>query len=122
MRDADDEEAVAALVAVGVQQEDARRCVAEQYDEGERAGPAAGGDCAVLRENWPAVRAFAAMGTQWRYRPAGMAGSVPAGLDYGVVPDVLRLLGLKRKRWPVVFEQLRVMELAALEVMRAAGR
>jgi len=38
------------------------------------------------------------------------------------VPDVLRLLGLKRKRWPVVFEQLRVMELAALEVMRAAVR
>lgn len=122
MRDADDEEAVAALVAVGVPETEARRCVAGQYDDGEREGPAAGGDCAVLRENWTAVRAFAAMGTQWRYRPAGMGGSVPAGLDYGVVPDVLRLLGLKRKRWPVVFEQLRVMELAALEVMRAAVR
>lgn len=118
MRDADDEEAVAALVAVGVQQEDARRCVAEQYDPAEDAAAPAAGDFAVLGCNWCAVRAFVAMATQWRYRAAGMT-SVPQGLDYGVVRDVLALLGIKKKRRPGVFEQLRVLEAAALEAMRA---
>lgn len=116
--DEDEADAVRALVAVGVPEVAARRCVAGQYDPAEDGAAPAGGDFAVLGCNWCAVRAFVAMATQWRYRAAGMA-SVPQGLDYGVVRDVLALLGIKKKRQPGVFEQLRVLEAAALEAMRA---
>src|SRR5690606_21130202 len=116
--DADDDEAVQALVAVGVPEAQARRCVAGQYDPAEDEAAPAAGDFAVLGCNWCAVRAFVAMATQWRYRAAGMTRAAQ-GLDYGVVRDVLALLGIKKKRRPGVFEQLRVMEAAALAAMRA---
>lgn len=59
-----------------------------------------------------AVKVFAAMGTQWR---TGMAG--PTGLDYGVLPNVFRLTAVARKDQPDVFDDLRVMEGAALKHM-----
>jgi hypothetical protein len=52
--------------------------------------------------------------SQWR---TGMAGAT--GLDYGVIPTVLRLVGIPRAEWPGCFEDLRVMEDAALHQMRA---
>lgn len=68
-------------------------------------------------EIWPdniqSVNVFVAMSTQWR---SGMAGAT--GLDYGVLPAVLRLTAVPRAAWSEVFESLRVMEDAALEVMR----
>ena len=88
MRDADDEEAVAALVAVGVQQEDARRCVAEQYDEGEREGPAGGGDCAVLRENWPEQDCL----IDWLHRHARSAAIEEEALFTPPLPEQLETL------------------------------
>jgi hypothetical protein len=50
-----------------------------------------------------------AMGTQWR---VGMGGAT--GLDYGVLPHVLRLVGVPKREWPRVFDDLRVMEAAVL--------
>lgn len=55
---------------------------------------------------------FVALGTQWR---TGMGG--PTGLDYAVLPSVLRLQGVPRAAWPDTFECIRVMEGEALRVM-----
>lgn len=52
--------------------------------------------------------------SQWR---VGMSG--PTGLDYSAIPTVLRLTCVPRAAWPDVFEDLRVMEDAALGQMRA---
>jgi Phage related hypothetical protein (DUF1799) len=60
----------------------------------------------------PAVNLFISLQTQWR---SGYAGYT--GLDYGCVPDVLRLMGVARRYWPGIFDDLRVMESAALETM-----
>lgn len=104
-----------ALVAVGVPEAQARRAVATQFDEAESDGAPVGGDVGVLAQNWPAVRVFLALGTQWRLAPMGGA----TGLDYGPIPGVLVMMGLRRREWPETFERLRVMEAAALEVIRA---
>ncbi|WKN20807.1 DUF1799 domain-containing protein [Azotobacter vinelandii] len=61
---------------------------------------------------WDAVRLFEAMSTQWR---VGMGGAI--GLDYGVVRDVARMIGLKPKALSGAFADLRIMEAEALAVM-----
>ncbi len=67
-------------------------------------------------EVWPcnvnAVNAFIAMGTQWRAGPGGAYG-----LDYSVLPQVLRLTHIPRPAWADVFESIRVLEDAALAEM-----
>ena len=52
------------------------------------------------------------MGTQWRVSPGG-----PTGLDYGVLPTVLRLHDIPRSEWREMFDELRIMEDAALAKM-----
>lgn len=42
------------------------------------------------------------------------------GLDYGVLPSVLRLLGIPRGEWPALFEQLQIIESEALTIMSEA--
>jgi hypothetical protein len=74
---------------------------------------AAGPPVEVWPDNWSTVQVFAAMETQWRI---GMSG--PAGLDYGVLPNVMRMTGVPRKEWPIVFDGIRIMEGAALDKMR----
>lgn len=69
-------------------------------------------DFLVLPDNWPAFAAFNALSTQWRYSFGG-----PSGLDYGVVPDVLKLHQIPEADWRDVFDSIRVMERVALEVM-----
>ena len=54
------------------------------------------------------------MGTQWRR--AGMDG-MATGLDYSALPAVLRIVGVPRSEWLHVFDDLRVMEDAALEIL-----
>jgi len=55
------------------------------------------------------------MGTQWQVGSGG-----PVGLDYGVLREVMRLTGVARSDWPQVFADVRVMESAALDEMRAS--
>jgi hypothetical protein len=50
--------------------------------------------------------------TQWRTGPCGVTG-----LDYGVIPNVMRMRGLPRKQWPEVFDLIRVMEGVALPLI-----
>jgi len=60
-----------------------------------------------------AVNVFVAMSTQWRTSVSGATG-----LDYGVLPHVMRLVGVGVKDRTAVFDAIRLMEDAALEMMR----
>lgn len=55
------------------------------------------------------------MRTQWRVGAVG-----PIGLDYGALPVVLGMRGVPRRRWAALFDDLRVMEQAALDAMHRA--
>jgi len=55
------------------------------------------------------------MGTQWRMGAGGATG-----LDYGVLPNVMRLVGVPVKDRPGVFQDIRVMESEAIAVMAEA--
>jgi hypothetical protein len=72
-------------------------------------------------ELWPdnlnTVNTFLSMSTQWR---AGGVGLV--GLDYNVLPTVLRLTGVPRAEWPEVFNGIAIMESAALQEMRSKNK
>ena len=73
-------------------------------------------DFLVLAENWPTVMMFERMETQWR---VGTGGAI--GLDYSVLlgPDGLfSLYGVRHRR--AMLEDLRIMEVAALNKMREA--
>ncbi|WP_419179180.1 DUF1799 domain-containing protein [Providencia rustigianii] len=67
-------------------------------------------DVEVVPDVWESYLVFSAMSTQWRI---GMNGAT--GLDYSVIPNLLELLNIKNKA--TVFDDLRVMELKALELM-----
>lgn len=69
-------------------------------------------DQAVWPEIWEALQVFIAMGTQWR---VGMNG--PTGLDYGVLPGVMRLCGIRPAQRFELFVVVREMEGAALNIM-----
>ncbi len=62
-----------------------------------------------------AISVFIAMSTQWRVGPGG-----PYGLDYQALPVTLRLCEVPRQAWPDVFDEIRVMEIAALAEIRKA--
>jgi hypothetical protein len=57
------------------------------------------------------------MATQWRMGPAG-----PIGLDYGPLAHVFRIRGVAEADQPRVFDDIRVLEDAALEQMRKEAR
>jgi hypothetical protein len=59
------------------------------------------------------VNVFVAASTQWL---VGMAG--PTGLSYASVEAVLRMSGVPRREWPELFDDVRIMEDAALDTMR----
>ena len=67
-------------------------------------------------EHAPVMAVWLAMTTQWNIL-SGMNGVIYQGLDYGVLPTVLRLLGAPRRDWPEMFVDLRTMESAALPVL-----
>jgi len=67
---------------------------------------------AVWPENWPALRLFLAVQTQWRI--AGMAG-VPIGLDYAALPVAARALRLRLDAG--LLRRLQVIEAEALSAM-----
>lgn len=69
-------------------------------------------ECEVWPENWRSVTFFSRLSTQWR---SGMAG--PTGLDYTAVLSLLRTLRLPRDEHDVLFDDVQVMERAALNEM-----
>ncbi|WP_221931105.1 DUF1799 domain-containing protein [Telmatospirillum sp. J64-1] len=65
----------------------------------------------VWRENSVPFGLFLNLSTQWRLAPEGQ----PLGLDYHAAEAAARWMRIKRT--PDLFEDLRVMELAALQAM-----
>ena len=73
-------------------------------------------DIEVWPCNWPAIRLFSSMRTQWR---ASASGAI--GLDYGCIHDVAAFLGIKKKKLASIFPDLQVLEGEALRVMAEEG-
>lgn len=69
------------------------------------------GDVEVWPENMDVVSVFGELGTQWRH---GMQGIT--GLDYGAIWTPIRIRRLPRERWQEIFDGIRVMERAVLEM------
>lgn len=78
---------------------------------------ASGPPVEVWPDNLEAVNVFIAMSTQWRI---GMAG--PTGLDYTALAHTMRLCGVKAADRASVFAEVRTLEDAALETLRAAKK
>ena len=60
-----------------------------------------------------AVGIFSDMMTQWRFGAAG-----PTGLDYTALPIVMRMRQVERTARAEIFDDVRIMERAALQAMR----
>ncbi|MPW17873.1 hypothetical protein GCT13_13235 [Paraburkholderia sp. CNPSo 3157] len=71
----------------------------------------------IWPENYDAVLLFCRLGTQWR---TGVGG--PTGLDYCVVLAMIDRLGLDADEADDMFEDVRHLEMAALEVMRESAQ
>jgi hypothetical protein len=67
----------------------------------------------VWPDNLLAVNTFTAMSTQWRVGAMGATG-----LDYNALPTVMKMIGVPVKNRSEVFEDVRTMEDAALQLMR----
>lgn len=72
----------------------------------------------VWPENWPSWALFEEMGGQWRMR--GMDG-VPYALDYGPLFARMERLRLPDEEWREMFDDVRLLEAAALGEMRKAN-
>lgn len=66
----------------------------------------------VWPDNLPAVETFIALSTQWRTGALGVTG-----LDYGVLPAVLRIRAIPEPDWADLFDHLQVIESEALLIM-----
>nr|SPS06210.1 conserved protein of unknown function [Candidatus Nitrotoga fabula] len=67
----------------------------------------------IWEENWPSFQIFCSLRTQWR---TGFNGAT--GLDYGVLPVVYDIYGIEQNQRLAMFENLMVMEQAALGAMK----
>lgn len=82
----------------------------EDMGDGFLADPS---EVEVWPDLWASALAFEAMGTQWRMGPSG-----PTGLDYAALHPVFRLQRIPRCDWDETFDDVRVLERAALVAMR----
>lgn len=69
----------------------------------------------VWPENWEPFCLFADLGSQWR---SGMSG--PTGLDYTAVLALMGLMDITREEQRDLFNDIRVMEQAALSEMQGS--
>lgn len=67
----------------------------------------------VWPENWPVFTLFCSACTQWR---TGMSGAT--GLDYNVLFRLLDMRYSDREEWQQAFEDLQLLESAALAEMK----
>lgn len=64
----------------------------------------------IWPDNLPAVNVFTRMRGQWLMGPGG-----PYGMNYQSLESVLRMLGIPRKQWPALFDDVMSLEEGALE-------
>lgn len=69
--------------------------------------------CEVWPECWPIFSLFCRLQTQWRVSHAG-----PTGLDYLAAYPLLDRLAESPDDWDQLLDDLRALEIAALEQMR----
>lgn len=84
---------------------------AEQY--AQREAPS----YELWHDNQATYDVFIALASQWRVL-VGMASLHYQGICYTAIESTVKLMGIKRKRWPKLFAELRMMEAAALKVFR----
>lgn len=70
----------------------------------------------VWPENWPSVQVFAALATQWQIA-GGLLGSRVLGLHYPSIQTVMWAHQIRACDRRAMFDDMRVMEAAALNVM-----
>lgn len=70
-------------------------------------------DLEIWPDNWPVVRVFGDLLTQWRVGPGGLIG-----LDYNVIPLMFTMLDVPCVQQKSIFHDLRIMEAEALAVVR----
>ena len=68
----------------------------------------------VWPENWPAWCLYARVSTQWRV--GGMGTYI--GLDYTPLFAIMQAMGLQGEEWHQTFDDIRVIECAALQFFR----
>jgi hypothetical protein len=68
----------------------------------------------VWPENEEALQVFIALGRCWRFD--GLSGQ-HLGIERPAIESTLKLMKIKRKKHPMIFEQIRLMEDAALPVL-----
>ncbi len=102
---------VAQLKALGAPQE-----VVGEAEATAAAANADDNDFHVFEENWLAVTSFCTLATQWKLL-LGAADVLYVGLDYGAVETVFRLEQVPAGEWRSLFQDLRVMERAALPLL-----
>lgn len=73
-------------------------------------------DCLIFPDVWPSVGLFRDMNTQWRVGPGGVVG-----LDYQALDAVMKFRGITDDEISQRFDDIQVMELAAIEVIRSKG-
>lgn len=66
----------------------------------------------VFPDNWEAFNLFYNMNTQWRCGPSGYTG-----LDYNVVPLMMKTLSIDESSLPEIMSGVMVLESEALVVM-----
>lgn len=75
--------------------------------------------CHVWEENWRSLEFFLGIEHQWVI-VSGMAGVHYVGLNYPAIESVMRTLSpVPKKQRPALFNDLRVMERAALEILNS---
>jgi len=93
-------------------------CAADIGPEQDQDTGSADGDFEIWHDNLDSLNAYTACKTQWRWMMYGTK-AFRLGLDYPGVKTVL--WGLKVKNPQQVFNDIRVMEAAALAIFNAAG-
>lgn len=73
-------------------------------------------DC--FPDNWQALHVFRALARQWRIAHNGHA----LGLEYGPIPGVLQMMGIKPQDHAQMFADLRDMEDEAMALFRERRR
>lgn len=112
----------AGLRAFGMPDEEITRLQAEHAEAAQAAIELHTLD--VYADNWDSWEFFLEVQTQWVYAPSEW-GAQRRGLNYSGVESGARLAGRPSRKWPALFADLRVMELAVLraeEEKRASAR
>jgi hypothetical protein len=69
---------------------------------------------AVYTINWPALSIFWATWNQWKKIAVG-TNIIKVCIDWAQVEAALKMSGIERSEWPLIFEGLRAAETEALE-------